>query len=335
MKTGESEQSGERLQKVLAQAGLGSRRACEELITAGKVRVDGQVVRELGTRVDPRRANIEVNGEPIKLSKRRVYLAMYKQRGVLSDAGSPDDEVTTVLDLAPQDEGHLFPIGRLDLPSEGLILLTSDGELTNRLTHPRYEHAKVYYVLVEKRPGDADLQRLRSGIELEDGKTAPAKIEVVEHLPAELKLDSGPLRGVWLRFELTEGKKRQIRHMTMAIGLPTLRLIRWSIGPLALRTMAPGEWRYLTLDETRKLLSYAGLSTSTPARSGRSGGRPDANRAGQKGPGQKGPGQKGSRKGPPGPRGGPKGAPSKANRGQTHRPAGRGGRGASGPRGRG
>lgn len=268
MSVKQREDSRERLQKVLARAGFGSRRFCETLITEGRVAVDGETVRELGVRVDPHQAQIAVDGEPIRLPKLPVYLAIYKPRGVLSDAGSPDDTVPTVLEMAPHDTGHLFPIGRLDLRSEGLILLTSDGEVTHRLTHPRFAHVKVYYVLVEKRPGEAELARLREGIELDDGTTAPAKVEVVEQLPAELKLGSGPQRGVWLRFELTEGKKRQLRHMTAAIGLPTLRLIRWAIGPLALREMAPGSVRFLSRAEIQKLRQYAGLDADSviPAR---------------------------------------------------------------------
>lgn len=270
----------ERLQKVLARAGFGSRRFCETLISEGRVAIDGQVVRELGVRVDPRRAAVTVDGEPIRVPKLPVYLAVYKPRGVLSDAGSPDDSVPTVLEMAPPDSGHLFPIGRLDLRSEGLILLTSDGDVTHRLTHPSFAHAKVYYVLVEKRPGEAELIRLRNGIELEQGITAPARVEVVEHLPTELRLDTGPQRGVWLRFELTEGKKRQLRHMTAAVGLPTLRLIRWAIGPLALRGMMPGSVRTLTRVEIQKLREYAGLESSRAdsprqgrdRRAGRTGG---------------------------------------------------------------
>lgn len=231
----------ERLQKILAGAGVASRRASEEMIVAGRVSVNGRTVTELGTKVDPAVVQIAVDGKPIKMQKRHVYLKLHKPRGVISDIGGDTYGRQSVADLLPPDMGRLFPVGRLDLNSEGLILLTDDGDLANKLTHPRYEHAKTYYVLVEDRPPVSGLEQLRQGIELSDGKTAPADVRVVPALPQGIRLAPGPTSGVWLEIILREGKKRQIRHMTAAIGFPTLRLIRWAIGPLLLGDLKVGE----------------------------------------------------------------------------------------------
>jgi pseudouridine synthase len=231
----------ERLQKILAGAGIASRRASEELIVAGRVTVNGRPVTELGTKVDPALVQIAVDGKPIKMPARQVYLKLHKPRGVISDIGGETYGRKSVADLLPADMRRLFPVGRLDLNSEGLILMTDDGELANKLTHPRYEHAKTYYVLLADRPPPSGLDQLRQGVELPDGKTAPAEVRVVQALPQGLRLAPGPTNGVWLEIVLREGKKRQIRHMTAAIGFPTLRLIRWAIGPLTLDDLKPGE----------------------------------------------------------------------------------------------
>jgi 23S rRNA pseudouridine2605 synthase len=231
----------ERLQKVLASAGIASRRASEELISAGRVTVNGHVVTELGTKVDPSRVQIAVDGKPVKFHKRHVYLKLHKPRGVISDIGGDMRGRQSVADLLPPEMRRLFPVGRLDLNSEGLILMTDDGELANKLTHPRYEHPKTYYALVADRPPASALEQLRQGVELSDGKTAPAEVRVVQALPAGMRLAAGPTNGVWLEIILREGKKRQIRHMTAAIGLPTLRLVRWAIGPLTLGDLKAGE----------------------------------------------------------------------------------------------
>jgi 23S rRNA pseudouridine2605 synthase len=231
----------ERLQKVLAGAGVASRRASEEMIVAGRVTVNGHTVTELGTKVDPDVVQIAVDGKPVKFNKRHVYLKLHKPRGVLSDIGGDTGGRQSVADLLPAEMRRLFPVGRLDLNSEGLILMTDDGDLANKLTHPRYEHPKTYYVLVAERPPASALEQLRTGVELEDGKTAPAEVRVVQSLPAGIRLAAGPTNGIWLEVVLREGKKRQIRHMTAAVGFPTLRLIRWSIGPLTLDDLKVGE----------------------------------------------------------------------------------------------
>jgi 23S rRNA pseudouridine2605 synthase len=243
----------ERLQKVLAGAGIASRRASEALIVAGRVTVNGHTVTELGTKVDPERMQIAVDGKPVKLHKRHVYLKLHKPRGVISDIGGDTQGRQTVADLLPAEMRRLFPVGRLDLNSEGLILMTDDGELANRFTHPRYEHPKTYYVLVADRPPASGLEQLRQGVELPEGKTAPAEVRVVQSLPEGIRLAAGPTNGVWLEIVLREGKKRQIRYMTAAIGFPTLRLVRWAIGPLTLDDLKAGEHVQLQRKEVAAL----------------------------------------------------------------------------------
>lgn len=258
----------ERLQKIMAGAGVGSRRKCEELIVAGRVQVNGVTVAELGAKADPVRDRIVVDGKPLQVSARHHYYKLHKPRGVLSDIGGdatdPNTGVErrTVADLLPADAGRVFPVGRLDLHSEGLVLLTDDGELANRLTHPRYQHPKTYYVLVAERPSEAALAQLRAGVDLPEGDhSAPAEVAVVEQLPEDLLLSKGPNEGVWLCVVLREGKKRQIRHMTAAVGMPTLRLVRWAIGPLTMRGLTLGKCVPLKAGEVAALRRMAGLET--------------------------------------------------------------------------
>ena len=245
--------SEDRLQKIMAAAGVASRRACEDLMVAGRVQVDGQVVTELGTKVDPDKVEITVDGQPIKQPKRHVYYKVYKPRGVLSDIGGDTRGRQTVADLLPEDARRVFPVGRLDLISEGMVLLTDDGALANRLTHPRYEPPKISYVLVQKMPTMLALENLRTGVDLPTGRTQPCKVNVAKTLPEGLVLDEGVAKGVWLRIVLREGKKRQIRHMTAAVGYPTQRLVRWAIGPVTVEGVKPGEYRALTGTEVGSL----------------------------------------------------------------------------------
>lgn len=261
--------SEERLQKVMAAAGVASRRASEEIIASGRVRVNGQTVTEMGLKVDPARDKITVDGRPLRAKIRHVYVKVYKPKGMLSDIGGPTYGRPTVADLLPPGVGRIFPVGRLDLNSEGLVLLTDDGELAHRLTHPRYEHPKTYYVLIDTYPSEEALSRLRNGIELEDGRTAPAQVEIVPSPPIGLILDEGYRRGTWLRIVLREGKKRQIRHMIGAVDLFLHRLVRWSIGPLTIAQLKPGESAHLAKGELASLRDMA-ESKRPPRRPGRS-----------------------------------------------------------------
>jgi len=268
----------ERLQKVLAQAGLGSRRSCEELILAGRVTVDGRVVTELGTRVDPDTARITVDGKSLGLEPRR-YVMLHKPAGYLSGldprAGYPSWQ-----ELVKVPE-RLYAVGRLDQDSEGLLLLTNDGELALRLTHPRYEHAKIYLVEVEGVPDERKIRRWQHGIMLDDGPTLPAKVVLLREpplpylrrRPARPAADDGvPPRGAagrgragsrqaprtsWLKITLREGRKRQIRRMVGLLGHPALRVIRIGMGSLLLGDLRPGKWRDLTEGEVRALRAEA------------------------------------------------------------------------------
>ncbi len=262
----------ERLQKIMASAGIGSRRLCETLITEGRVQVNGKVVTELGVKADAGHDRILVDGKKLEFQPQHVYYKVHKPRGVISDIGGDEIDLRTgelrrtVDDLLPPGHPRVFPVGRLDLHSEGLVLLTDNGELANRLTHPRYQHPKTYYVLLGEQPAQEALVQLRNGVDLPEGRSAPAEAMIISHLPATLKLSKGPSEGVWLRVVLREGKKRQIRHMTAAVGYPTLRLLRWSIGPLTLGNLELGQCAVLTPDEVNALLELAGLPTVKPPR---------------------------------------------------------------------
>jgi len=237
----------ERLQKLIARAGLASRRAAERLILAGRVRVNGRVVTTLGTKADPDRDRIEVNGRPLPAEQRREYWLVHKPRGVLSTARDPHGR-RTVLDLLPEGVGRLYPVGRLDHDSEGLMLLTNDGELAQRLAHPRHHVPKTYKVWVQGRPDRAAIERLRRGVKLEDGVTAPARV----YLKASSEQTSK------LSMVLNQGKKRQIRRMCEAVGHPVRRLVRVGLGPLRLGDLPPGAARRLTPGELAALRRAAG-----------------------------------------------------------------------------
>jgi len=231
----------ERLQKILAQAGYGSRRACEALIVAGRVRVNGQVA-GLGSKADPTTERILVDRQPIKAPEKLEYVALYKPRGVVSAVTSPDPR-QTVRSLVPLP-GTLYPVGRLDVDSEGLILLTNDGELANRLTHPRFGHQKEYRVLVARHPDAEQLATWRRGVVLEEGyRTAPVDVRV----------ENTKGKGTWLRIVMQEGRKRQIREIGSLLGLPVVKIIRVRIGSLHLGLLKSGHWRRLTAEEVKAL----------------------------------------------------------------------------------
>lgn len=226
----------ERLQKILARAGYGSRRVCEELIDSGRVFVNGSRA-ILGTRANAETDLITVDGAPVAAASHLVYYLLQKPAKVVTTMYDPEGR-KTVADFVPS-EPRVFPVGRLDYDSEGLLLLTNDGELTHRLTHPSFGVEKEYLVAVEGKPNASALSQLRNGVALEDGKTSPARIGV---------LGEGQLR-----ITIHEGRNRQVRRMCEAVGHPVKQLVRTRIGPLTDARLNPGEWRELSLAERRAL----------------------------------------------------------------------------------
>jgi 23S rRNA pseudouridine2605 synthase len=235
---------GERLQKILARVGLGSRRACENLIEAGRVEVNGEVA-VLGRRVDPERDHVTLDGATIPVRPGLVYYLLNKPAKVVTTASDPEGR-PTVVDLVPA-EPRVFPVGRLDWDTEGLLLLTNDGDLAHGLTHPGGGVPKTYLAEVAGVPGRPALRRLREGVDLDDGRTAPARVRVAQATPT----------GAALELTIHEGRNRQIRRMCEAVGHPVRRLVRTRIGPLVERRLPPGEWRPLEPEEIRAL--YAAI----------------------------------------------------------------------------
>jgi 23S rRNA pseudouridine2605 synthase len=239
---------GVRLQKLLAAAGVGSRRACEALIAAGRVEVDGQVVTELGVRIDPARHVVHVDGVRIQLDESRVYLAFNKPLGVVS---TMNDELgrVSLADYVGNRHERLFHVGRLDADTEGLLLLTNDGDLAHRLQHPAYGVAKTYVARIPG-PVPRDLgRRLRDGVELEDGHVKVDSFKVV---------DSAPGKAV-VEVVLHEGRKHVVRRMLDAVGHPVETLVRVQVGPIRLGDLKSGRTRRLTVDEVGQLYSAAGM----------------------------------------------------------------------------
>jgi 23S rRNA pseudouridine2605 synthase len=236
---------GERLQKVLARAGVGSRRACEDLIAAGRVEVNGETA-QLGRRVDVDHDRVAVDGVPVGVRPGLVYYLVNKPAGVVSTASDPHARVT-LTSLVPPDP-RVYPVGRLDADSEGIILLTNDGDLTFRLTHPSFGVEKEYVITVEGTPKPGALRQLREGVQLEDGLTAPARVST--------------LAPGTLRITVHEGRNRQVRRMAEAVGHPVRRLVRTRIGPLRLGSLRPGDCRILTVEEVRALERATGAAPS-------------------------------------------------------------------------
>lgn len=235
--------TGERLQKVLAAVGWGSRRTCEDLIAAGRVTVNGETA-VLGRRVDPSTDLIEVDGAPVGVRPGLVHYLLNKPIGVVTTAKDTHGR-PTVVDLVP-DEPRVFPVGRLDADTEGLLLLTNDGELANRIAHPSHGVDKEYLAEVSGgRVSPGAIRRLRDGVDLDDGPTAPATV-------------SQPEPGL-LRMTIHEGRNRQVRRMCEAVGHPVVRLVRVRIGPIVDRSLAPGHWRELTVEERRALVRSVGM----------------------------------------------------------------------------
>jgi 23S rRNA pseudouridine2605 synthase len=232
---------GERLQKVLARIGFGSRRAAEELIEAGRVKVNGSTA-VLGRRVDPEQDRVEVDGIPVGVRPGLVHYVLNKPRGVVTTADDPQGR-PTVMHLVPP-EPRVFPVGRLDADTEGLLLLTNDGELAHRLTHPSFGVEKEYLAEVEGAPSPGAVRRLREGVVLDDGVTAPARVSL--------------LAPNLVRISIHEGRNRQVRRMCEAVGHPVIRLVRTRIGRLVERELRPGQWRPLSTSEVRDLGAAAG-----------------------------------------------------------------------------
>ena len=236
---------GERIQKVLARAGVGSRRAVEEMISAGRIRVNGKRA-ELGGRIDPAKDEVLLDGSPVPLRADLVHFLLNKPVGVISTAADPEGR-PTVVDLVETEE-RVWPVGRLDVESEGAILVTNDGDLALRLTHPRYGVRKTYLAELDGDVGGPALRALRKGVELEDGTTAPSEAHVIE---------KGGGRTL-LELTISEGRNRQVRRMCEAVGHPVRRLVRTAIGPLNLGRLKPGQSRRLAPLEVRALFEAAG-----------------------------------------------------------------------------
>ncbi|GEL93590.1 pseudouridine synthase [Cellulomonas composti] len=239
---------GVRLQKVLAAAGIGSRRACEDLIANGRVEVDGQVVTELGVRVDPKRQPIHVDGMRVQLDESMVTIALNKPKGVVSTMHDPEGRPSIGQYVANREE-RLFHVGRLDADTEGLILLTNDGELANRLSHPSHGVAKTYLAEVEGKVTAATAAKLRRGVELEDGPVAIDTVTVVQAL-SHLSL---------VELTLHEGRNRVVRRVFEEVGHPVTKLVRTRIGPIRLGDLKQGRTRVLSKTEVGSLMTQVGM----------------------------------------------------------------------------
>jgi 23S rRNA pseudouridine2605 synthase len=247
----------ERLQKIIARAGLASRREAERWIVEGRITVNGAVVDKLGSQADPAKDSIKIDGKRIKSAAAPLYYALHKPPGVITTLNDPQHRP----DLTPYvarlgEKRRIFPVGRLDFNTTGLLLLTNDGEMAMRLAHPRYGVAKVYRVKLSACPTEAELNELRKGIRLEDGVTAPARVRVIEKLR----------KNAWVEIEVREGKKREVRRMFEALNYFVEKLIRIKVGPITLGDLPVGELRPLYQGEVMALNVAVGL-----ARPGRAG----------------------------------------------------------------
>jgi 23S rRNA pseudouridine2605 synthase len=250
----------QRLQKLIAAAGIASRRHAEELITFGKVSVNGKVVAELGAKADPDHDHIKVNGRlinPLLNRQEHTYVLLNKPRGYLTSMSDPEER-PLVIDLIPKQLGRLHPVGRLDFNTEGLLLLTTDGELTNLITSARNKIAKIYKVKVKGMPSEKAVERLRRGVEIEEGeRTAQADVRKMR----------GSSTNAWFEVMLHEGRNQQIRKMFDAIGHSVVKLVRSQIGSIEIGTLRTGEWRHLTAREVAQLKRP--VATKRPAATNR------------------------------------------------------------------
>jgi 23S rRNA pseudouridine2605 synthase len=242
-----------RLQKLISQAGVASRRAAEKLIAEGRVTVNGETVREMGTKADPARDDIRVDGRRITSAERLRYILLNKPAGYVTTRSDPQRR-RTVIDLLHGVNEYVYPVGRLDYDTQGLLLLTNDGELTARLTHPRHEVERTYEAHVAGVPDDEALDRLRSGLPLDGHRTLPAAVVLLNKARRD--------RDGVLLITIREGRNRQVRRMLEAVGHPVQALRRVRFGPLGVRGLKPGEWRELSPDEVEKLKKWkSGTST--------------------------------------------------------------------------
>lgn len=237
----------ERLQKVLAEAGVASRRKSEEMIRAGRVEVNGQTVRDMGVKVDPKQDAIKVDGRPIRQEK-KVYVLFNKPKGVITSASDPEGR-KTVASFFTNIRERIYPVGRLDYDTEGLLLLTNDGEFAHLLTHPRHHVPRTYLATVKGVPHGTKLDKLRSGVELEDGLTSPAEAEYYDIDPDKNE--------TIVQVTIYEGRNRQVRRMFEAIGHPVQKLKRIKFGPILLAGVPRGKYRHLTAEEIKELRAEA------------------------------------------------------------------------------
>ncbi len=244
----------ERLQKIISAAGIASRRASEEMILAGQVCVNGIVVTELGSKADPATDTITVNGKPITIPDRKLYVLLNKPVGYMTTMSDPEGR-PVVGDLLKDIEERVYPVGRLDYNTEGLLLLTNDGEWANRLMHPRHEVEKEYHVRVRGKVDGQQLKKLAGGVELDDGMTAPAAVRMIK---------DGD-RNDWISVTIHEGRNRQVRRMCEAVSLSVVRLKRVRYGSLAIGPLKPGQYRLLDKAETAGLIS-CGPSSGSPGK---------------------------------------------------------------------
>lgn len=278
----------ERIQKILARGGIASRRAAEQLITAGRVRVNGRIITELGAKADPRRDRVEVDGKRV-VAEQSVYVVLHKPRGVVSTMSDPEGR-PTVRELLTEVGGRVFPVGRLDFATSGILVCTNDGELADGLLHPRKEVPKTYVVKVKgvMKPEDVDVWR--NGVQLEDGVTLPAQAKILRHEGDK----------TWIELTIREGRNQQIRRMGEATRFPVMRLARVAFAGIDLEGLAPGRWRAMTREELLQLKKTYGvprsIASATPMvqspgkgtrPAGRQGARPQAAR-GKEGRGQEG-----------------------------------------------
>ena len=243
--------SGIRLQKLLSHAGVASRRAAEKLIAEGRVTVNGQTVREMGVKADPAADDIRVDGRRLRKTERLRYILLNKPAGFVTTRSDPERR-RTVMDLLGGVREYVYPVGRLDYETEGLLLLTNDGDLAARLTHPRHEVERTYEAQVAGSPDDEAINRLRKGIPLDGRRTMPADVVRLSRGPAKTKLREGSGSGL-LSITIREGRNRQVRRMCEAVGHPVQKLRRTRFGPIGDRSLRPGQWRELTSKEVEKL----------------------------------------------------------------------------------